>query len=213
VSARPPRRRSFIIGGVAMLMFIIVGMAGGCSAHRRPPALTDEERELLDAPPLPYAVSIVPWDPATAPRKGANPEAYASNLAEIAIPSRAFRDVRREPTPGPQADLTAMSTGVYCNTAVIPLFTIISLGIIPTIWDETDCQGMTLHSARIRSGGSVQVAVRYKGRAVMGWGAIFLGVLPGWAYGDVRGDARYRERFRLEVIRHRQAIEQLTRSS
>jgi len=193
----------------AVLLVAIVGVSGGCGAHRRPPALTAEERALLDEPPLPFSLSIVPWDAATAARKGANPEAYAEILANLAIPSGAFREIRREQTPGPQADLAGMSTGVYCNTAVIPLFTILSLGIVPTTWEETDCEGMTLRAARIRSNGSVQVDVRYKGRAIMGWAAVFIGALPGWAYGDVRGDSRYRERFRLEVIRHRREIEQL----
>jgi hypothetical protein len=201
-----------IVIGVALILFVIAGAAGGCGAHRRPPALTAEERALLSEPPLPFSVSIVPWDPATAPRKGANPDAYAKILADLAIPSGAFRDVRREQAASPQADLVAMSTGAYCNSAVIPLFTIISLGIVPTTWEETDCEGMTLRAAKIRLDGSVRVDVRYTGRAIMGWAAVFIGALPGWAYGDVRGDSRYRARFRLEVIRHRQEIAQLAGS-
>jgi hypothetical protein len=89
-------------------------------------------------------------------------------IAHLAIPSGAFRVARRESTPGADIDLVATSAGVYCNTAVIPLFTILSLGIVPTVWEEEDCEGMILRSVRIPAAPPVQVDVRVSGRAMMG---------------------------------------------
>ena len=43
----------------------------------------------------------------------------------------------------------------------------------------------------------------------MGWVGVIVGALPGWSYGSVNSDARFAERFRVEVLRHRAEIERL----
>jgi hypothetical protein len=96
------------------------------------------------------------------------------------------------------------STGLYCNSAVIPLFTIVSLGVIPTIFDDEDCEGMQFRSAKRSESLPVNFEVRYKGRVVAGWVAVPLGIVPGWSYGSARDDSRYAERLRLAIL-HRQA--------
>jgi hypothetical protein len=117
--------------------------------------------------------------------------------------------MRRETSPGARADLAATSTGLYCNTAVIPALSIISLGIIPTVWQEEDCEGMFLRSTRHPDRPPVRIDVRFKGTAMMGWASLFVGALPGWSWGDIRGDSAYHQMLRLEVIRHRAEIERL----
>ena len=154
-------------------------------------------------------MSIVEWDAASRAKTSQNPEAYARILADVAIPSGAFRKMRRETSPEAQADLAATSTGVHCNTAVIPVLSIISLGIIPTVWQEEDCQGMFLRSTKDPDRPPVRIDVRFKGTAMMGWASLLVGVLPGWSWGDIRGDLAYHQMLRLEVIRHRAEIERL----
>jgi hypothetical protein len=112
-------------------------------------------------------------------------------------------------SPGAQADLAATSTGVYCNTAVIPILSIISLGIVPTVWKEEDCQGMFLRSTKNPDRPPVRVEVRFRGTAMIGWASLLVGALPGWSWGDIRGDSHYHQMLRLEVIRHRAEIERL----
>jgi hypothetical protein len=196
-----------------LVVFIVVGMAGGCNACRRPVAPNALERELLRAPPLPYAVIVKPWDPETAARISRNPLAYAEGLAGVLIPSGAFRTSRFEKNgQATNGDLIATSTGSYCNSAVIPLLTILSLGIIPTVFDDEDCVGMELRQPGVPpSTRSVRIEFRNKRRVVMGWAAVFVGILPDWSHGSPRRDSRFYQRFRLEILRHRSEIERLIR--
>jgi len=207
------RKLRLTVALACLVVFVVVGVAGGCNAYRRPPALNEQESQLLRALPLPYSVTVAPWDAKTAFRMSRNTYAYAEALALILIPTGAFRTSHfRNNAQATDGDLIATSTGTYCNRAVIPLFTILSLGIIPTVFDDEDCVGMVLR----RSGASepaptVRIEIRNKHPVVMGWAGVIMGILPGWSYGSCRNDTRFRQRLRLEVIRHQSDIERLTR--
>ena len=203
------RRRRNVILLVVALSYPIACVTGACGAYRRPPKPPPEERSLLETPPLPYVVSVVPWKDERTGRRVGGADAYARTLADLLSLSGAFRKVRIEGQPGPDADLIATSTGAYCNTAIIPVLTLISLGVIPTIFEDEDCQGMTLRSARRTASGDLKVEVRQKGTVVMGWAGVPLGLLPGWAHGDSRKDRRYGEKLRVEILRRRFPIEEL----
>ena len=72
----------------------------------------------------------------------------SSSLARLVMSSKTFTSSRYERTPAPSGqDLVATSTGLYCNTAVIPVFSILSLGVIPTIFQDEHCRGMLLRQA------------------------------------------------------------------
>ena len=203
-----PRSTQVLCGGM-LLAFVVFGMSGGCNAYRRPPAINEEERTLLQEAPLPYSVTVAWWDEET--RTGQNPAAYGDALAELVAASRAFKLSRYERSSAPSGqDLVATSTGLYCNTAVIPALTILSLGVIPTIFQDEHCEGMLLRRAagRPKSEG-VQVEVRYKGTVIMGWAAVVMGAMPGWSYGSAKSDSRFVDRFRLAVLRRRSHIEEL----
>jgi len=68
--------------------------------------------------PLPYTVSVVPWNSDPGEQAGRDPQAYARSLAEVVASSRAFRSSRFETSPGGDADLVAMSMGMRCETSV-----------------------------------------------------------------------------------------------
>jgi len=202
-------RSTRILVVVAVVGFAAIGVSGGCNAYQRPPTLSAEERAQLESAPLPYSVTVAWWDEET--KTGQNPEAYAGALAKLVAASGAFKTTRYERSSMPPGqDLVATSTGLYCNTAVIPALSIISLGVIPTIFQDEHCEGMLLRTAAGQpKNNGVQVAVRYKGPVIIGWVAILVGALPGWSYGSVDGDSRFAERFRLAVIARRADIERL----
>lgn len=196
-------RSKQLVLAAAVLGFVAVGLSGGCIAYRRPPAFNAEERALLQSAPLPW------WDEAT--KTGQNPEAYGGALAQLVTASGAFSRSRYERSSMPTGqDLVVTSTGLYCNTAIIPLLSIISIGVIPTIFQDEHCEGMLLRRAagQPKSEG-VPVEVRYKGLVIMGWVAVVVGTLPGWSHGSADTDSRFAERFRLAVIRRRADIERL----
>lgn len=204
------RTRVLIIAGI--LAYALVGVSGGCSAYRRPPEFTSSERILLQAPPLPYSVTVTWWDAkAKMEWPSMNPDAYASPLAKIVSRSGVFRSMRYQHSTLPgQQDLVATSTGEYCNTAILPFLTIITLGIIPTVFQDEQCQGMLLRrSADDAPELGVKIGVSSKQQVVMGWISVVLGAQPGWSYGSVGDDSRFAKRFRLAVIARNKEIQQL----
>jgi hypothetical protein len=207
--ARATQWRKLLVAVLAIAAFPAGCLSGACGAYRRPAAVTGAEQDLAASAPLPYSVSVVPWDAATGQRLRRDPETYAKSLTDLLTRSQAFRTIRLERAPSPDTDLTAASTGIYCNSAVIPLFTIVSLGVVPTIFEDEECQAMVLRSARGSARTSQPIEARYKGRVVMGWLAVPLGVLPGWSYGSARDDRRYAQRFRIEILRNLAQIEQI----
>ncbi len=203
------KRNKLVVFAAVALCFPIAGLSGACGAYRRPAGLTAAERQVLDSGPLPYSVSVVPWTPEVAAQRGQEPGAYAGSLAALLEASKAFQSCRLTSRQSVHSDLIATSSGQYCNTAVIPLWTILSLGIIPTVFEDEDCEGVVLRSARSQSSAAVEVDVRYKGTVVMGWAAVPLGMLPGWSHGSLSEDSRFRERFRLNILRRRADITRL----
>lgn len=205
--ALPRSRRIVLLAAVGV--YVAIGLGGGCAAHRRPPVLSADERTLAARDPLPYSTTIAWWDEQT--KMTMNPDAYASQLASLVSNSHAFSTSRYERSSAPSGqDLVATSTGVYCNSAVIPALSIISLGVIPTIFEDEQCEGMLLRKAagRPKTEG-VEVEVRFKGPVIMGWAAVAVGALPGWAYGSVDSDSRFAERFKVAVLRRRDDIARL----
>jgi len=189
-----------------VLPFVLYGLTGGgCGAQRIPTALTPAERVLLAQPSLPYSVAVVPWKPGS---RGQDAAAYTSPLTTALGGSKAFRSVKRDVASGHSAaNLTATSTGDYCNTAVIPIYTILTLGIVPTIFTDTDCIGMVFRRNDGNPGGdSVVVHFENSERVVMGWIAMPLGFFHGWTHGEARRSGPYLDRLRIEILSHRDRI-------
>ncbi len=205
------RRNQMVVLAVALSLGVAAA-SGGCYAHRLP-ALDASVK--LEGPegnaggPLPFTVSVVPWNSDPGDHSGRDPAAFAKSLAELVASSRAFRSSRLEATPGSDADLVAVSMGTHCEASVIPLFTIISAGVIPTVFDGERCDGMVIRSTRPGTPAPIEVRVRHTGQTVVGWAAVVFGALPGWSYGLVGDDRRYRDLFRMEIAKYRTDIENL----
>jgi hypothetical protein len=191
----------------------VVAASGGCYAHRRPAALSADEQKLLDAQPLPYTVSIVPWNADAAETTGRDPQAYAKSLATVVQRSGAFRATRYDDRPAANADLVAISTGAHCDTSIIPVFTILTVGVIPTIFDAEECEGMILRAAKPSTTPPVEIAVSHKSEVITGWAAVVFGAMPGWSWRRGADDRRYNDRFRIEIIRHQADIDRMVHSA
>jgi len=207
-------RRNQIVVLAGLLCLVIAAASGGCYAHRvAPAAATDAAlQQSLSGMPLPYTVAVVPWNSEPGSQTGRDPQAYAKSLANVLASSHAFRASRFETSPGADADLVAMSIGLKCESSVVPLFTILSAGIIPTVFDGESCDGMIIRSAKPATPPPVEIRVRQNGQTVVGWAAVVFGALPGWAWGSVGDDRGYDELFRREIAKSRTAIEQLAKA-
>lgn len=52
----------------------------------------------------------------------------------------------------------------------------------------------------------VTVGVRHATKVVMGWGAVPVGMWPGWAHGDPYRDRRYTDRWAIEMLTRRDEL-------
>jgi hypothetical protein len=201
-------RRGRVALAVLALMVIAVGGSGGCYAHRTASAdVTPVEQQLLQNMPLPYTVAVVPWEVDAGDRNGRGADAHARALADLLARSGAFKGAHLGKTDA--AELVAVPTGVACDSSVVPVFTVLTAGVIPTVFDGERCDGWILRSARGGAAAPVEFRVSEKGQVVFGWPAAFLGLTPGWSYGHVGNDSDYSGRVRLELARNRTAVEAL----
>ena len=179
----------------AFLAAICLG-TDSCAAHRRPLALTAEESSLITAAPLPYSVAI--------DNGSVNSAAKAKILAKTLEASGAFRSTYLNGASPFQPDLIATPVDAYCNNAVIPIYTLLSLGVVPTTFDDRDCVSLKLQSTHQPPGTpALQIQFQY---TVLGWYAVVLGFRPGWKHGSVRDDPLFLQRFRLQIIRNQARI-------
>jgi hypothetical protein len=186
-------------------MIFVYGASGGCYAESLPRQLSAEEKQLLAQPPLPYRVVI---ERTNLPNR--NGEAYAKGLLEVLQPSGAFASVKLAQDNSGSPDLLATSTGAYCNTAAIPLLTIISLGIIPTTFTDVSCDEAVFRSARSKApSDSLLMRIRIEHRVLMGWLALPVGALPGWTHGPMKHHSRYRQLVRVAIVSRRKALTEL----
>ncbi len=81
------------------------------------------------------------------------------------------------------------------GAAVIPLWTALSLGVIPTIFTEEHGYLFSLRRAT-DAGSRVVVDATYSGRSMMGWFALFANISPDYAFERVETTDRYRWYFR-----------------
>lgn len=182
------------------VMWAVVPLVAACGAQRELYQPTDEERALLAQPAMPLSVAVVPWSAKEG--QGRSAEAYGKPMAELLAKSGAFKSVVWDPTGAAHADLIAVSMGDHCNTAVIPILTIVTVGIIPTIWNETQCDGVRFRSPA-DSVHRVQARTRLTSKAIMGWLAAPAGLLPGWSYHNGRGQHTYQQAFRVALMKQR----------
>lgn len=180
-------------------------LLAGCYAQHTSFRPTKEERKALEEPPLPYSVAVRHWQRPTFQ----NPRAYATNAAKLLASSGAFARVTYDSTGTTAADLVAESTTDYCNTAIIPMLTIITLGIFPTVWKETECSGVVFRSPHPGNADSVVVRVRQSGTAIMGWVATPFALFPGWSWHGMRYTSAYHKQFRLAVLEQRAELGRL----
>jgi hypothetical protein len=196
------RRVALAVAGVALVAY---GVSGGCYAQKLPAATAGA------ATTLSLDVVVVPWDTT---KRHQNPQAYQRAALAALDGANMFHSVRAGAVGDSTADLYAESTGSYCNSAVVPMLSILSLGIIPTIFTDHDCDGVTFRPARnpALAGDSVTVAFDLQTRTVMGWLAVPIGWLPGWTHGEAKQSRPARDARRAAILRHRDALMRLSGS-
>lgn len=132
---------------------------------------------------------------------------HARNLA--ALLEGTFRTVTVDSSDS-VSQLVVESRQKYCNAAIVPLWTILTLGFVPTVYKDSTCTEMVFRRrGEPRTGDSVVVEVGTATREVMGWLAAPLVLVPPWKLDLSAGQRRHKDAVRLAIVARREELERL----
>ncbi len=194
------RRRRIVIGtgAVALLLFVALGLAGGCSSTTVPRKLTKAQREQVDATHIRATVGV---------EKHQLP-VYSQKLLSALRATNLFDQVEHLDDLAEPPDLIAsVARGVY-GTGVIPLWTGLTLGIVPTTVEEEHGHVFHLYAGRMPAE-SVLVSFTYRGPTTLGWVGVLLNASPTRAGGEVRESRQFYDALAYQVVLKTQDIQAL----
>lgn len=174
------------------------GLSGGCGSGTLPPKLSQEQQAILKATRFPATVGVA---------KDKFP-VYSDHLIRALQETRLFRRVDSLSSFSESPTLIARVERHIYGTAVLPLFTILSLGIIPTTVEEEHGHSFSLRSADTPDNG-VQIEFSYRGPTTLGWYGGLLNLSSNRASGDVRTSKRFYDAFAWEIASWAAAIDSL----
>lgn len=199
---RTSRVRSSL--GTQALTVVLLSVLWGCASSPLPPRLTEPQREVLAGVDLPYRVAVEPYQYPL----------YSRLLMEDLRTTGVFARVEMSEDLS-EAELVARVAHPVSNdyVAVIPLFSILSFGVVPTWFPMEYGASFELapgNDARCRSA-PVSIDASYEGTLVMGWVASVLNLSTRRTVRDVRKTDRYRDNIAHAVALRADEIRRLAR--
>ena len=120
-----------------------------------------------------------------------------------------FREVDSLEVLYPNVDLVATVNRWVIADNPLPIWTLVTLGLFPTVAKERE--GLVVTFAAVDSRTTVGVATEYQGKSMLGWaGGLFVAVAPGWMFPGTR-DRRMYDQLELDIARNADAIRALAR--
>jgi hypothetical protein len=181
-----------------LLLLVACGLAG-CHAARLPPPVSRADTQLVAATRLPYRVAVERY----------TARAYSDRLIDDLRKTGLFNEVAYADSLSGPADLIASVQRARPGCAMIPILTILSLGLYPTRCEEGYGQVFALRSADRAE--QVEVSFEGSGQVVLGWAGGALSLLPGWSARSVRDTKRFNEHVSLAIVRQAESIHRLAR--
>jgi hypothetical protein len=167
----------------------------GCSSETLPPALTNAQLKAISSAHFKATIGVRRY----------NAPVYSDYLMEYLRKTTLFDEVAPlEEFQKPPTFVARVDRGIY-GTATIPIFTIITLGIIPTIVEEEHGLEFSLIP---NSPPKAPIAIRfsYRGPSTLGWWALYKGFLPNETWGSADWTARFVQSFASHIIEHEKEI-------
>ncbi len=186
-------KRLAAVAAVAALA-LALAWSGGCVSAPLPPASGDG----AVAAPMDLTVGVEP----------ARVEAFSDELLRSLRASGAFARVERIDRLATPPDLLARVEHGWEGTAAIPILTVLSLGLVPTIVEETYGLAFTLRAPGSASP-AVAIDARWTGRIWLGLASAPLNLSPDRTGADWRGHPRWAAHLRRSVGRRSPEIEAL----
>lgn len=186
------KRRSKVLLIIAFVFaFIFIsGLIGGCSSSVLAPALSEEEEALVKSAHLNFVVGV----------EESNPRVYADNLITSLRRTNLFKQVDYiNKLPG-NPDIIAKVTENIYGSAVIPVFTAITLGFFPTWVEEEQGNSFSLQW-KDNLNKTINVRSVYRGYTVLGWISGLLNIFPDRTSGESISHPRYTARLTYDIVR------------
>ena len=168
-----------------------------CATAAVPAALPPEDAELLKVR-IPARVGVEQYEPAV----------YSERLISSLRSTGLFEYVGPlDQTDDPDL-IASVRRPIYGTASVVPLLTLLTLGVVPTRASEEWGESFTLRSAGAQ-GSEVDVEFTYSGPTTLGWAALLLAPLPQHALGRPYDKPRFRRAFAAAIARKAPQIEAL----
>lgn len=181
-------RKTLVAVCIVCSAVIVAGLLKGCASEQRPLPLNTSEQTLLSSNGFGLSLSVEP----------STPPVDAQSLLRALQQTELFREV--QPADRIQApDLLARVERTITGNAVIPVLSLITLGLIPTVTEEEHGYSFSIRSYK-SSGRVVIVEYVHQGYTVLGWVAGLLNLFPQWTGDSVHNDPRFKERLKLMIL-------------
>jgi hypothetical protein len=178
----------------------VFAMLGGCASSSLPPRITQGQRALLEKTHFHLSVGVLPD----------RYSIYSHNLLKALQETRLFDRVDYVHNFSSPPDINARVHEHIYGSAVLPIYTGLSLGIIPTTVDEEHGFSFELSSPQANLP-RVPVRSVHKGPTTLGWWAMALNCLPDRTCQEVKTHPRTIEFLASRIVEQRAAIEALVR--
>ncbi len=180
-------------------LYILIGLTGGCTSTTLPPRITAEQRALLHKTRIEQTVGVEDYQYPV----------YSDNLVEALGKTHLFARVDHLKTFSTPPDLVARVDERIYGNAAIPIWTILSFGIIPTTVNESWGYSFSLRRPGIDDA-VVPIRSVYSGRTTLGWWSIVLNMSRDRTMRDADKHPRFIESFAREIAAKQDAIESLS---
>lgn len=183
-------------------LLLLLLLAVGCATSALPPKLSESQAERVRTTHFAARVAVEQYEPS----------GYSERLIQALRSTGLFDEV------GPlgaveEPDLVAsVDRPIYGTASMLPLLTVVSLGIIPTFVSEEWGEDFTLRATG-DGGGDVGIELSYEGPTTLGWLALLRAVSPRHTLGNPRETPRFRAGLSHALVAKEQEIRELVERS
>jgi hypothetical protein len=174
---------------------ISLAALGGCASEALPPPLSEEQAKAVDAAHFKATVGV----------KRYNPPVYSDTLVKYLRETGLFDRVDYVEAFDTPPTFTARVDATVYGTAAIPIFTFLSLGFIPTIFEEDHGAVFSLFptaSPKKR----IAIDFKYHGPSTLGWWAVIDGAFPDRTWMSADSTPRFRQALSWHIVMQGQEI-------
>ena len=191
-------RKTLVVVCIMCNAIIVAGLLKGCASEQRPLPLNTSEQTLLSSNGFGLSLGV---EPSSQPK-------YAQGLLRALQQTELFREV--QPSDKIQApDLFTRVERPITGNAMIPILSLITLGMVPTVTEEEHGYSFPFRSPK-SSEHVVIVEYVHRGYTVLGWVAGLLNLFPQWTGDSVHNDPHFKERLKLMILTKAQEIKTVT---